>query len=359
LITLTADQAGAIGLETSEVRSQDRPTRLAINGTTAYDPNTQVQVRPRFTSLIDRVYVTLGQQVKAGDPLVDLFSSDLAAAKSDYEKAQARWQHDKGELDRAEKLFHETPRAMSEKEYLAIANDEKVSRAEAKVAADKLLVYGISPEELKRVPDETGTDKAKLTLYAPSGGVVIRKDVVRGNLYDETDVLMVIAPLDHFWLWGNVYPSDAAEVSIGQRWVVRCPTRDEDTPCLVESLTSEVAEDTKTVRIRSRIDNHNGQLKANMLVTGFLEIPASPGCTVVPRLAMVSVDGADYAFVEKPGSDGTLRFERRKVRVAQEAHDEVVLKEGLTPGERVATRGSLLLAQMYEDAAIIEPGAPD
>lgn len=359
IVDLTAAQARSISLEIAEVRPQDQPTRLEINGTTAYDPNTQVQIRPRFTSVIDRVYVTLGQQVKAGDPLVDLFSADLAAAKSDYEKAQARWQHDKGELARAEKLFHETPRAISEKEFLSIANDEKVSRAEAKVAADKLLVYGVSPDELPRVGDEVGTEKAKMTLLAPSGGVVIRKDVVRGNRYEDSDVLLVIAPLDHLWVWGNVYPADAAEVAIGQRWIVHCPTRDKDTPCEVESMTSEVAPDTKTVRIRSRIDNENGRLKANMLVSGYLEIPPSPGRTVIPRLAMVSVDGADYAFVAKPGPDGSSRFERREVRVAQEDHDKVILNEGLTPGERVATRGSLLLAQLYEDAAIVEPGAPD
>lgn len=358
-IGLDAEQARSIGLETAEVRPQDRPTRLEINGTTAYDPNTQIQIRPRFTSVIDRVYVTLGEEVKAGDPLVDLFSADLAAAKSDYEKAQARWEHDRGELDRAKKLFHETPRAISEKEYLSIANDEKVSRAEAKVAGDKLLVYGVSPDELPKVGDEVGTEKAKMTLHAPSGGVVIRKEVVQGNRYDDTDVLLVIAPLDHFWVWGNVYPSDAGEVSIGQRWVVHCPTRDKDTPCLVESMTSDVAEDTKTVRIRTRINNDAGRLKANMLVSGYLEIPPSQGRTVVPRLALVSVDGADYAFVEKADSGGSLRFERRRVRVAQESSDMVVLHEGLAPGERVATRGSLLLAQMYEDAATVEPGTPE
>lgn len=361
LVELTPEQAEAIGLETAVVRPQEEPTRLEINGTTAYDPNTQIQVRPRFTSVIDRVYVSLGQSVKAGDPLVDLFSAELAAAKSEYEKAQARWEHDKRELARAEKLFHDRPPAISEKEYLSIANDEKLSRAEAKVAADKLLVYGVGPAELVHVPDEIGTDKAKMTLRAPASGVVLRKDVVKGNRYDDNEVLLVIAPLDHFWVWGHVYPSDATKVAIGQRWVVRSPLLEREIPGVIESITSDIDRATRTLRIRTQIPNVDGRMKADLLVGGYVEIPPSPGRMVVPRMAMVSADGADYVFVEHPASGddpATRRFARRRVRPLEESHDRVLVGEGVREGDRVATRGSLILAQIYEDDATVEAEAP-
>ncbi len=360
LVEIAPKQLEAIGLETAEIQPQTEPTRLEINGSTAYDPNTQIQIRPRFTSLIDKVYVTLGTEVKAGDPLVDVFSAELAAAKSDYEKAQAYWLHDKKELERAERLFHDKPPAISEKEYLGIANDEKVSRAEAKVAADKLIVYGVPAAEIPRVPNEVGTEKAKMTLLAPAGGVVIRKEVVQGNRYNDTDVLLVIAPLDHFWVWGNVYPSDATRVAIGQRWVVRCPMLDKEVVSTIESITSEIAQDTKTVRIRTEIPNVGGRLKADLLVGGYVEIPPVPGRVVIPRPAMVSGDGADYVFVARPRTDEKepLQFERRTIRVVEEYHDKVIVSEGLQAGDIVATRGSLLLSQMYEDAATVEPAAP-
>lgn len=359
-VEITPEQARTIGLETAETRPQTEPTHLEINGTTAYDPNTEVQIRPRFDSLINKVYVQLGQKVKAGDPLVDLFSAELAAAKNDYEKAQAHWEHDKKELERAERLFKDQPPAISEKEYLATASDEKVSRADAKVAADKLLVYGVPPAVIARVRNEIGTEKARMTLLAPADGVVIRKEVVQGNRYSDTDVLMVIAPLDYLWVWGNVYPSDATRVQIGQRWLLRCPMQEQEIPSRIESITSEIAQDTKTLRIRTEIPNVGGRLKADLLVSGYIEIPPVPGQVVVPRLALVSTDGADYVFVARPHSDAekSREFERRQVRVVEERRDAVIVGAGLQAGEVVATRGSLLLSQLYEDAAAVEPEAP-
>ena len=41
------------------------------------------------------------------------------------------------------------------------------------------------------------------------------RDVVPGNFYDSNDVLMVIAPLDHLFVWVNVYEADQAKVDDG------------------------------------------------------------------------------------------------------------------------------------------------
>jgi cobalt-zinc-cadmium efflux system membrane fusion protein len=381
LVEIKPSQVSAVGLQITDVLPQTDPVKLEINGVTAYDPNNQVQIRPKFNSLIDKVYVNLGQQVEAGEPLVDLFSAELAAAKSDYEKQMAQWEHDKKELERAEKLYRSPERAISEKEYLTVANDEKLSGTEAKLAADKLLVYGLTARDIENVPHEDGTQKAKMTLRAPASGYVIRRDAVQGNRYAETDILLIIAPIDHFWVWGNVYPSDAARVTRGLPWVVRCPLIDHDIPTEIDSITSEIARDTKTVRIRSRIENVGGELKADMLVSGYVLVPPLKGRTVIPRIAMISADGADYVFVERPRACGPrglvasastigtsfflrdcdpdcpLRFERRMVRVEQETSNHVIIGEGLDPGERIATQGSLILDQIYADASTTETRA--
>lgn len=355
VVSVNAEQAKALGLEVVEARPQTEPNRIDINGTTAYDPNAQTQIRPKFSGLIDRVYVGLGADVEAGDPLVDLFSPDLAEAKFSFEKKVAQHEYDRTEAARARNLLE--TKSISEKEYLSRVNDEKRSAAEAKLAKDELLVYGLTEAEIAAIPKEDGTRKAKMTLRAPATGVVIRRDVVQGNRYDVADVLLVIAPLDHFWVWGSVYPDDASRVKLGQVWVVSCPFAGETHRRVVETIASEIDKETKTLRIGTRIGNENGRIKAEMQVRGYLEIPPFADRTVVPRTAMVSTDGADYLFVRREGSGGD--FERRKVRVVQEHHDTIVVAEGLKAGEFVAARGSLVLAQMYEDALASEPdGAP-
>ena len=201
--------------------------RLAVNGRTDYDPNTENKIRPKFKSLIDKVYVEYGQTVKKGDPLVDLFSADLAEAKGGYETKMAQWDSTR---------TSSTARASSEEGRREPEGGqgrrerEKKSGTEAKIAKDTLMVFGLSEAEIANVAKEDGTEKARMTLRAPSSGVVIARDVVKGNLYDENDVLLTIAQLDHFWVYGYIYPSDAGRVSLGQTWVVDCGEHRADVP---------------------------------------------------------------------------------------------------------------------------------
>ena len=52
---------------------------------------------------------------------------------------------------------------------------------------------------------------------------MIQREVVKGNFYDESDVLMVIAPLDHLWVLANVYEVDQAKVALGQKMEIQFP----------------------------------------------------------------------------------------------------------------------------------------
>ena len=312
--------------------------------------------------------------MKAGDPVLDLFSADLAAAKSDYEKSMAGWEHDRKELERAEKLRKTEPPAISERDYLSLVNDEKVSRTDAKVASDKLQVYGLTPAEIERVPEEAGTQKARITARATIDGVVVKRDAVQGNLTDPTDVLLVIAPLERLWVYGNVYPNDTTKVELGQRWVVRLLGTGREIPTMIDAISSDIDPVTRTLKIRGEIPNPDRSIKAGSLVGGYVEIPAGAGETVLPRQAMISTDGHDYVFVLRSpkalasASTGALPavtgegeepfvFQRRPIRVAREYHDRVVVNkseragEGIEPGEIVASRGALVLSQLYEDAS--------
>jgi cobalt-zinc-cadmium efflux system membrane fusion protein len=97
-----------------------------------------------------------------------------------------------------------------------------------------------------------------------------------------------------------------------------------------------------------------------MLVRATLKIPPEPGQTVIPRLAMVVMNGNEYSFVQKDPTNNneTLQFERRQLVVAEERDDHVVVKTGLKPGEHVASNGSLVLAQLYEDQQMVATGMP-
>lgn len=372
-VRVKSDDAKALGLLLHTVEPQVEPINLPLMGRTDYDPNTLSKIRPRFDTLVERVRVMLGEKVKKGDPLVDLFSTDLAAAKNDFQTAYVQWQHDLRLLKMREKLFAQ--KAIAEQVLVDIKNDESKSRLAYTTANEKLLVFGVREDDiaplLKNLGDEAMpkelhaiSDKAKMTRLSPVEGIVIQRDAVPGNLYDNNDVLMVIAPLDHLFVWVNVYEADQARVAINQEMEIRFPYLDKTLVGKVEYVANEVSKDTRAIQIRASIPNVDGKLKAAMLVRATLKIPPEEGQTVIPRLAMVVMNGSEYAFVQKEPSaeskdaSDVLQFERRQLVVAEERDDHVVVKTGLKPGEHVASNGSLVLAQLYEDQQMVATGMP-
>ncbi len=355
-IVLAADQSKGIGLRTVAVEQQTRPTLLRLSGITDYDPATLTVVRSQFDSRVDKVLVDLGSVVKPGDPLLELFSTDLAVAKNDYETAVSQHARDKKVLEYKAPLAETN--AIPRKDLIEAQNDEAKSNLQMKLAKDKLLVFGLTEKEIADVPNEDGVKKAKMILRSRAAGIVIKRSVVRGNYYDSKDELMQIAPLEHLWVRGNVSELDADKVQVGQRLTVVFPYSSLTIDGKVEYIDKAIDMDSRSAKFRASIPNPEGRLKAGMFVRVLLEVSPKEGQTVIPRGAMVSVDRVDYVFAKQPGKND--KFERRPIVVAKENNDFVVVSKPspgnpeLNPGDEVVATGSLILEQMYEDRVMVE-----
>ena len=357
-VTLDDDQIESIGLKTVVVKQQTEATVLKLFGTTDYDPAKVTVVRTQFDSRVESVLVDQGSTVKIGTPLLELFSTDLAEAKSNYEAAISQWARDKKVLD------YKTPLAnndnIARKELIEAANDEEQSRLKMKLAKDKLLVYGLTEKEIENARIEDGVQKAKMVLRSRAAGVVVLRSVVPGNYYNSANELMTIAPLDHLWVRGSVSELDADQIQKDQKVRIFFPSSNRTIYSQIDYIDKAIDPDTRSAKFRSTIGNPEGKLKANTFVRVWPEISAIPGNTVIPRIAMVSVDRYEYVFVKQPGKAN--RFERRQIMVVKENNDVVIVAApsaaniGLTPGEEVVTTGSLILEQMYEDRVMTEGG---
>jgi cobalt-zinc-cadmium efflux system membrane fusion protein len=348
-LTLTSEAQAAIGLAVAPVTAQTEATPLPVLGTTKHDETKLTKIRPFFRGRVDKVHVGVGEKVTPDMPLVDLYSADLARAKTDFVIERSQWQYEKKLLDRRTELAKTN--AITGTLLLETQSREMRERHEYEVAREKLQVFGLTDKEIAHVDQEQGEDKARLTLRSPATGIVIRRDVVSGNLYDENDVLMTIAPGDHLWVWGNVFESNLSLVHLGQKWVIEFPFSGKTLTGNVEFIAEGVDPETHAVRVRTSIPNVGGQFKADMLVRGHLEVEPEPGNVAIPRSALVIVDGNTYAFVREPGTSD--KFVRRVVQTSQEKNDQAIVRSGLEPGEEVVVTGALFLEQMYEDQATL------
>ncbi|WP_435010633.1 efflux RND transporter periplasmic adaptor subunit [Tundrisphaera lichenicola] len=371
IVRITADQRNAIGFRIEPVLPQTEPIHLELNGTTDYNQNTLTRIRPRFDSaLVEKVFVSSGQHVKKGDPLLELKSADLAAAKNDCRTKLVQWDHDHKNLVAREPLARDG--LITRILWTDTQNDEKKSRLDYLVARDKLATYGMTGPQIDQLleglsddrqkaleADDYTQDISRITIVSPIDGIVVERDVVPGNFYDTTNILLVISPMTELWVWGNVFESDQDKVHLGQKWDIVLQYSNEKFPAVVESIAKGVDLETKTLRIRASISNIGRDLKARMLVRAILQVPPLPGDTVIPRQALAVFNGESYAFVQKgeSGPDAD-RFERRKIEIEQEGSDIVVVRSGLKAGERVVSNGSLILSQMFEDQSVVDRGLP-
>jgi cobalt-zinc-cadmium efflux system membrane fusion protein len=371
MVRVTEKERQAIGFKVIPVAPQTEPIRLELNGTTDYNLNTLTKIRPRFdNALVTKVYVSAGQSVKKGDPLLELRSADLAAAKNDCRTKFVQHDHDYKYLVAREPLAKEG--RITQIIWTDTQNDEKKSRLDYFVARDKLKTYGMNNEQIDHLLEGLSDDRAKalqvnnntedlanMTVHSPIDGIVVERDVVPDNFYDMVNIMLTISPMTELWVWGNVFESDQEKVHIGQKWDIVFQFSKESIPAHVESIANGVDPETRTLRIRASIPNPGNRLKARMLVRAILQIAPLPGDTVIPRNALSVINGEYYAFVQKgdSGEDADL-FERRRLEIEQENSDLVIVKKGLEVGDKVVSNGALILSQIFEDKSTVDSGLP-
>ena len=283
-------QTGPVSDRTKEPA---RPRVLDLVGATSSVPEKTVSIHVPFDCSVDKILVDLGSSVRPGDPLLELSSTVLAEAKSNFEIATSQWNRDRKVLDYKSPLARANN--ISHKEIIEAENDEAQSRLKMKLARDKLLVYGLTENEIGNAKNEDGAEKARMILRSPASGTVIRRNAVQGNYYSSADTLLVIASLDTLLVIAGVDAPDAEKLAIGQRLTVKFGFTDQITNARVEAISWDAVGENGKALIRTSIPNPGHRLRANMLVRLGVELVpevASKGVTeaVVPETSSLSLE---------------------------------------------------------------------
>ncbi len=146
-IKLTAEEERSLGLGICSVVAQTEPIQLELTGRTAYDPDTLTKIRPRFDTLVEQVNASLGQTVKKGNRWSNSTSTELAAAKSDFQEKYVQWQHDLKLFNLRQELVKTG--AISKQLWVDTINDEKKTRLEYTLARDRLQILKVPDEEIE------------------------------------------------------------------------------------------------------------------------------------------------------------------------------------------------------------------
>lgn len=318
-----------IGVRTAAVTQGPLVQTIRTVGTIDYDEQKVRDVNVKISGWVQKIYVdTLGQPVKRGDPLFELYSPDLYAAQQEY--------------------------------LLALRGGDLGGGGKALVdaARTKLEYYDVPASEIAALA-RRGKAAKTLTLRSPYDGIVFEKKAFEGMRIDPGMQAYRIADLSKVWVMATVYEYQLPYVHVGQRAVVTLPyLPDQRLEGKVVYVYPYLDTRARQAQVRIELDNPGVALKPGMYATVALKGTRGERRTLAPREAVIDTGERKVAFVAK----GEGHFEPRDVQTGLETDDGMIeIVKGLSPGEQVVTSGQFLLdseAKVREALAKMIKGTP-
>jgi RND family efflux transporter MFP subunit len=258
-----------------------------------------------------------GQSVKAGDPLLTLYSPDMFSTEREFLLALRARDTMKGGPSRE-----------------AYENSELLIEA----ARRRLELWDLTTGQIAEI-ERTRQPVRTVTLYSPASGFVVSRNAFPSQRVSPETELYVITDLSRVWIMADVYESDMAKVHVGQAAIVTPPQ-----PGLL-SLTAKVTyiqpqtdATTRTMKVRLEADNPDLKLKPDMFLNVDFRI-ALPSRVTVPADAVLNSGDRKTVFIDR----GNGYLEPREVKTGETAGDRIQIVSGLHVGERVVASGAFLI----------------
>lgn len=342
LIHLSQEELNRSGLETTAVtRGRVRLAR-EFPATVQANQNELADVTSLIGGRVVKVAVDVGQDVKKGDLLALLHSTDLGLAEASYLKATARQHEADLVYARAVDLYQN--KAVSLAEMQRREAEMRTARAEAREAKNRLELLGVLPQELARL-DREQTIRPEVPIRAPFDGRVILRNLTRGEVVETGQRLFIVADLSDVWVVANVPEKDVQFVKRDQSVEVVAAAY----PHAIFSGTITYVGDvldpaTRTMRVRVTVRNPDRNLKPEMFALVRVYSEPSGEVLTIPSAAVQDGGMAPLVFVR--GEDRT--FEPRRITLGEEQGDRVTVLDGLREGEQVVTKGAFVLKSEME-----------
>lgn len=314
----------------------DLADKLEVPSQVEVDEERLVRIGSYVTGRIIELYVMLGDSVEAGAPLARISSPELTQAQLVYLRASSRTTLAEKAAERAHHLLAADVIAIAEVERRE--SELEVARAELEAAKDQLRLLGVDSNAIKELVKK-GHILPSVTINASRSGIVIGRNVIIGQVVQPADQLFGVADLSSVWVVGDVPEQIARNVQVGQHVEIHIPAMgDVNFDGLIIFVADTVNPMTRTVMVRTMVENPQRKLKPDMLATMHITDNAHKSL-VVPETAVVREANRDYVFL----AQGNNRFLRVPVELGPEVADMRPVLKGLTIEQNIVVNGAFHL----------------
>ena len=308
---------------------------LRVAGKVDFDEYRVTRIGATVTGRVIEIQAHLGQQVKVGDALAVINSTELGQAQLAYLKARAQADLQARSVERARQLF--AADVIGKAELQRRESELSIASAEQRGAADQLRVLGMSSGAISKLSNSGGINSVT-SVVSTMAGTVVERQVAQGQVVQPADALYVVADLSRVWVTAEVPEQQGALVKSGQNVEIEVPALGSRLTGKLIYVADTVNPESRTITVRSVVDNVNRQLKPDMLAT--MLIQAAPVERIVlPAQAVVRDGDADKVFVEV----GPNQFRLTPVRLGPDMDGKRAVLSGLKAEQRILVSGAFHL----------------
>jgi membrane fusion protein, heavy metal efflux system len=333
LFTIPEDQMSHVQVVTVQPSRLTRTLRLT--GAVAYNAFKTTPVITQVGGPVSRILVVPGQNVKVGQPMLEVSSPDYSQLLDAYLKAADSYRLADKNYTREQDLYQH--HAVAQRDLEQAESDRNQAQADLNAADQGMKILGIkNPAELAK-----NVTSAQIPVLAPISGEVVERLVSPGQVVQAGQTqAFTISDLSTVWVLANVYQADLALVRAGDDVVVQNDAYPGTFHGRISYVSPALDPNTRTLQARIVVDNPGEKLKRDMYCTVTVTAGSIKNAIVVPDSSILR-DENNQPFVYV--AVGANQFGRREVEIGQSENGQTEIVKGISVGERVVGDGSLFL----------------
>jgi membrane fusion protein, heavy metal efflux system len=336
-VTLTPAQRQNLRLYTVAVSAYH--DAVDATGVVDFDNDQATSVLAPFGGPVSKLLISLGDKVKAGDPLAEVDSPDFAAAISAYRKALATARTLRRVADMDKDLIQHNGVAQREEEQAQ--TDAANAEADRDAALQTLISLNMDPQVIIDLQAGRPVARPGGMINSPIAGTVVEKLITPGELLTAgTTPCFTVADLSRVWVMTQIFGSDLASVSVGDAAEVVSGIATNSFSGTVDNISALVNPDTRSVLVRVVVENPEDFLKKQMYVSVRIQARQESTGLLVPVPAILRDDeNLPFVYVAQP--DGS--FARRHVTLGCRTGDQYDISDGLHAGDQIVVDGAIFV----------------
>ncbi len=288
------------------------------------------------TGRVTEVFAEVGARVKAGQVLARVTSPELTNAQLAYLRASSASDQAQRAVERAQLLIQAD--VIGAAELQRRQAELSIARAELRAATDQLMLLGVTDGYVQRLR-ENGQLSPYAGINATRSGVVIERKISQGQVAQPGDPLFTVADLSKVWVVGALPEQDASSVKMGQRVEISVPALGQRMfNGRVVFVSDTISPETRTLVVRTEVDNNDRALKPQMLATLRI-IGVARQQLAIPEAAVVRDNDRDHIFVQAAAG----QFRLTPVELAPASNGLRPLLKGPAEGTPIVVDGAFHL----------------